>query len=81
MVVPGHGDHRVAVVGHRAALVHGVAADGGGGVAGPVKRVPAPVVRQALHRPHVWGGRGRKGENQGLATVSNVASMTSVLIE
>ena len=60
VVVARHGDHRVAVVGHGAALVHGVAADGGGGVAGPVQRVPAPVVRQALNRPHVWEGKDER---------------------
>lgn len=49
VVFARHGDHGVAVVGHRAALVHRVASDGGGGVAGPVESVPAAVVRQALH--------------------------------
>ena len=55
MVFSRHGDHSVAVIGHRAALVHGVASDGGGCVTGPVKSIPTTVVRQALDRPYICG--------------------------
>lgn len=49
VVVSRHGDHGVAVVGLRSALVDRVSGDGGGGVAGPIEGVPATVVRQTLH--------------------------------
>lgn len=48
VVFSRHSDHNVAVIGHSATLVHGVAGDGGGGVTGPVQRVPGTVIRQAL---------------------------------
>lgn len=64
VVFARHGDHGVAVVGHRAALVHRVACDSGGGVAGPVERVPAAVVGQALHRPDVCGAAEEAGRRQ-----------------
>lgn len=61
VVVPRHGDHRLPLESTQATLVHGVAGDGGGGVAGPVQRVPAAVVRQPLHRAHICrrGGQTR----------------------
>ena len=55
VVFSRHSDHSVAVIGHRAALSHSVASDGGGCVTGPVQCIPAAVVRQALHRPHICG--------------------------
>lgn len=44
VVFSRHGDHSVAVIGHRAALVHSVASDGGGCVTGPVECIPTTVV-------------------------------------
>lgn len=49
VVISRHGDHRVPVEGAAAGLVHCVASNGGGGVAGPVESVPTPVICQALH--------------------------------
>lgn len=61
VIVPRHGDHRLPLKSPQAALVHGVAGDGGGGVACPVQRVPAAVVCQPLHRAHVCrrGGQAK----------------------
>lgn len=49
VVFSRHGDYSVAVISHRAALIHSVASDGGGCVAGPVECIPTAVVRQALN--------------------------------
>ncbi|TNN81338.1 hypothetical protein EYF80_008394 [Liparis tanakae] len=43
VVIARHADHGVPVNGAPAALIHSVAGDGGGGVAGPVQHIPAPV--------------------------------------
>lgn len=54
MVISWHGDHSVPVNSTPAALIHGVASDGRGSVAGPVQHIPSPVVCQALHWANIW---------------------------
>ena len=54
-VLLGHGDHGLPGEGAAAGLIDGVSGDGGGAGAGPVQRVPGPVVSQALNGAHVWG--------------------------
>lgn len=53
MVVSRHGHHHISVEGPPAVLVYSVPRDGGGGVTGPVQRVPGSVIRQTFHWSHI----------------------------
>lgn len=65
VVIPRHGDNRLALEGPYAGLVHRVAGDGGCRVAGPVESVPGTVIGQAFHGAHIYGKEGAAGVGMG----------------
>lgn len=54
VIISRHRDHRISVKSSRAALVHSVTCDGGGGVARPVKGVPTSVISQTFYWTYIY---------------------------